>query len=175
MELEAPATACRLESERLVLEPLRSEHAGELAPVLGDAALHHYIGGRPPDAAEVRARVARQVAGRSPDGLERWLNWTVRERKSGQVVGTVQATVTGPGGCAVAELAWVLGIAHQRQGFAREAAGLVASWLHARHMTLRAHIHPGHRASNAVARSIGLRPTDVIKDGERRWESPRRG
>ncbi|MGH2858590.1 MAG: GNAT family N-acetyltransferase [Solirubrobacteraceae bacterium] len=169
---EAPAPG-PLESERLVLEPLRTEHADELAPVLGDAALYRYIGGRPPDAAEVHARVARQLAGRAPDGHERWLNWTVRERRRGRVVGTVQATVTREHGCQIAELAWVIGVAHQRQGFASEAAGLVAVWLRSLDVRLlRAHIHPDHDASNAVARAIGLTPTDVIKDGERCWESP---
>ena len=38
----------RLESERLVLEPLRVEHAEELAPLLDDPRLHEFIGGDPP-------------------------------------------------------------------------------------------------------------------------------
>lgn len=36
---------------------------------------------------------------------------------------------------------------------------------------LRAHIHPEHEASMAVARSVGLAPTDALVDGETRWES----
>ena len=35
-----------------------------------------------------------------------------------------------------------------------------------------AHIHPGHEASMGVARHVGLRPTDIIEGGERRWEGP---
>jgi RimJ/RimL family protein N-acetyltransferase len=165
-------TARRLESERLVLDPLRPEHADELAPVLDDISLHRFIGGEPGGAEELRARFERQVVGRSPDGRERWLNWTVRERSSGGAVGTMQATVTSEGRPVVAELAWVIGASRQRQGFAKEAAELVASWLRARRvLCLRAHIHPGHDASIAVARSIGLRPTDVMKDGELLWKS----
>jgi len=34
---------------------------------------------------------------------------------------------------------------------------------------LRAAIHPDHRASAAVARSIGLAPTSEIVDGEVVW------
>jgi RimJ/RimL family protein N-acetyltransferase len=34
-----------------------------------------------------------------------------------------------------------------------------------------AHVHPEHQASMGVARAIGLAPTDVVVDGEVRWES----
>ncbi len=30
-------------------------------------------------------------------------------------------------------------------------------------------IHPRHEASMALARGLGLRPTDVVVDGEIRW------
>jgi hypothetical protein len=73
----------RLQSDRLVLEPLRVEHADELAPVLDDPALHEFIGGRPATLDELRRRFARQVKGRSPDGRDEWLNWTVRVRVTG--------------------------------------------------------------------------------------------
>jgi RimJ/RimL family protein N-acetyltransferase len=36
-----------------------------------------------------------------------------------------------------------------------------------------AHIHPEHSASNGIARSLGLEPTDVFVDGERRWDRAR--
>lgn len=166
-------TASWLESERLVLEPLRPEHADELAPVLDDIALHRFIGGVPDTVEELRARFQRQAVGRSPDGQDGWLNWTVRARPTGQAVGTMQATVSGSGRHRAAVLAWVIGIPYQRQGFASEAAGLVVSWLRGRGVScVRARIHPGHDASMRVARAVGLLPTDVVQDGEVRWESP---
>jgi RimJ/RimL family protein N-acetyltransferase len=165
-------TARRLESERVLLEPLRPEHAEELAPVLDDVALHRFIGGAPLDAAELRVRSTRQALGISPDGRERWLNWVVRERAAGAAVGTMQATITPAE--QVGELAWVIGRAHQGHGYAKESAALVASWLRARGVLhLRAHVHPEHRASAAVARAIGLSPTEVVQEGEVRWESTR--
>lgn len=173
MESADCLTACRLESERLALEPLRPQHAEELAPVLDDIALHHFVGGRPESARTLRARFERQVIGRSPDGRERWLNWTVRVRSTGEAVGTMQATVGGAERQTIAELAWVVGVSHQRQGIAKESAALVASWLRTHGVSvLRAHIHPAHHASMGVARSIGLLATDVITHGEVRWESP---
>ncbi len=168
--------AARLESPRLVLEPLRPEHAEELAPVLADISLYRFTGAEPPRIDELRARFVRQARGRSPDGHERWLNWTVRRRTGGEAVGTVQATVSGgaeadPGD--VAELAWVIGAAHQGQGLGTEAAQAMAGWLRAQGVNrLRAHVHPGHDASMGVAGSLGLRPTGVVVDGEVRWETP---
>jgi len=164
--------AVRLESARLVLEPLRPEHADELAPVLDDVSLHRFTGGAPESLEELRARLQRQSRGRSPDGRSRWLNWVVRERSTGRAVGTIQATVSESGPGPVAELAWVIGTAYQRRGLAKEAVALMSAWLRERGVSrLRANIHPDHAASMAVARSVGLAPTDVVVDGEIRWES----
>ena len=79
-----------LNGERVCLEPLRVEHADELAPVLEDPLLHSFIGGEPADRDQLRARYRRQVAGRSPDGSQRWLNWLVRRREDAQPLGTVK-------------------------------------------------------------------------------------
>jgi RimJ/RimL family protein N-acetyltransferase len=161
-----------LETDRLVLEPLRVEHADEMAPVLADAALHEFIGGRPESADELRARYRRQVRGVSDDGDERWFNWVLRRRDTGVLAGTVQATVLRHDGEAIAEVAWVVGIDHQGQGLAREAAVAMALWLRSQGATvLVAHVHPDHAASAGVARALGLRPTDVVEDREIRWES----
>ena len=35
-----------------------------------------------------------------------------------------------------------------------------------------AHIHPEHRASQRVARAVGLVPTTQVVDGEVRWAPP---
>ncbi len=172
MESAPSITAIRLELIRLVLEPLQTEHADELAPVLDDASLHRFIGREPLSVDELRARFDRQTRGWSPDGRERWLNWMVRQGATDRAIGTVQATVTRREPATVAELAWVIGSSFQRQGFAKEAVQLVAAWLREQGVgCLRAHIHPRHDASMAVARSIGLRPTGVMVDGEIRWDS----
>lgn len=163
----------RLVTERLALDPLRVDDAAELAPLLDDPALHAFTGGAPAGAAELRARFARQVAGRSPDGTARWLNWVVRLRATGAAAGTVQATVVPEGDRLAAQVAWVIATPHQRRGYAREAAVALVDWLGARGAgVIVAHVHPAHAASNAVARAAGLRPTDRSVDGEVRWERP---
>ncbi|MBV9365026.1 MAG: GNAT family N-acetyltransferase [Solirubrobacterales bacterium] len=150
---------------------MRLDHADQLVPLLNDVCLHRFIGGTPPTPEELRARLERQVGGRSPDGNEVWLNWVARKRPGGEVVGTMQATICPEQGSLVAVVAWTIGTAHQGQGLATEAADLMASWLRQQGIPrLRAHIHPRHAASMAVAAAIGLQPTDTMVSGERRWE-----
>jgi RimJ/RimL family protein N-acetyltransferase len=160
-----------LPTARLDLLPLRVEHAGEMAEVLSDPALHTFIGGAPATPEALRSRYERLVAG-SPDPAVVWCNWVLRPREEGCLVGTVQATVTGE----VAEIAWVVGTPWQGRGFAGEAArGLVGRLGEEPGVrTVVAHIHPAHGASAAVAAAAGLSPTDRYQDGEVRWELPLR-
>ena len=165
-----------MHTKRLALEPLRLEHADEMVVVLADPGLYAYTGGKPPTLEELRARYRRQARGRSDDGTAGWLNWVVWSRTDGAAVGYVQATLTMDAGQGVAELAWVIGAAHQRRGYAREAVAAVAGWLTDEGVVrLVAHVRPAHAASAGVARSIGLVPTATVVDGAVRWESaPRR-
>ncbi|MEU7020109.1 GNAT family N-acetyltransferase [Streptomyces sp. NPDC046203] len=167
--------AVPLRTARLDLEPLRVDHAPEMAVALADPALHDFIGGTPLSEPELRARYVRLLAGPAEAGSAAWCNWVLRLRGDGpgrgEAVGTVQATVARDG----AEIAWVVGTPWQGRGLAREAAGALADWLRGRGVpSLVAHVHHGHHASAAVAAAAGLAPTEVFQDGERRWESPLR-
>lgn len=158
-----------LTGARLSLEPLRAGHAEEMHAVLADPRLYAFTGGEPPTLDELRARYARQAVGGSEDGSQWWLNWVVRHAGDGLAAGFVQATVGRDR--AAAEVAWVIDVRRQGQGLAREGAALVVGWLEAQGVTgVFAHIHPGHAASAAVARRVGLTPTGIVEDGEVRWE-----
>jgi RimJ/RimL family protein N-acetyltransferase len=160
-----------LRTDRLDLEPLRVDHADDMAPVLDDPRLHVFIGGTPPDARNVRERY-RQLVGGSPDHMEQWLNWVIRRRDDGAALGYVQATVIQEPDGLAAEVAWVVGTTHQGQGYAREAAQAMTAWLRDEGVTrLVAHIHPDHAASQAVARAVGMVPTTTVVDGEIRWQA----
>jgi RimJ/RimL family protein N-acetyltransferase len=162
-----------IETARLTLEPLRVEHAGEMAPLLDDENLHVYTGGHPATLEELQVRYQRQATGRSPDGEQGWLNWVVRHRRSGAAVGTVQASIRGDAERLTADLAWVTTTGHQRQGYATEAAAAMAAWLrHHGVQALTAHIHPEHQASRRVAERLGLTPTETTINGETRWATP---
>ncbi len=148
--------------------------------VLSDPRLYAFTGGTPPTTDELRARYERWLAG-SPDPSETWLNWIISLRarppanQPPTVVGTVQATITRNGDHpAEAEIAWIVGTPWQGQGLATEAAQALVHWLQSQATAtigiIKAHIHPSHHASAAVARAVGLAPTDHWHDGERRWQ-----
>ena len=117
-------------------------HAGELAPLLDDAALHEFTGGAPLSAAALAARYARLAARRSPCGDQLWGNWVIRVRATGAAAGTVQATLPAAGPAAgPAEVAWVVARAAQGRGYASEAARSLVTVLRQDGWTIVAHIH----------------------------------
>lgn len=161
-----------VETGRLSLLPLAVEHADEMADVLSDPGLHAFIGGAPHSPQDLRTRYERLVAG-SPDPSRTWWNWVIRLREEKRLTGTVQATVTAAAHGCVAEVAWVVGTPWQNRGIATEAARGLVAWLQEQGVqTIRAHIHPDHRASAAVAAAAGLAPTEHRHEGEVRWELP---
>jgi RimJ/RimL family protein N-acetyltransferase len=158
-----------IETARLVLEPLRIEHAEPMALVLADPQLHTFIGGAPATAPQLRSRYTRMLAG-SSDPAESWCNWMIRLRENHQLTGTVQATVSPDADGLHAEIAWLIGTAWQRRGIATEATRALVDWLTRQPIhAVIAHIHPGHHASAAVATAAGLTPTAELHDGEIRW------
>src|SRR5690242_8917658 len=158
----------QISSARLRLAPLKVADAAEMVHVLSGETLYAYTGGAPPGLDELRARYARQAAGRSPDGREEWRNWILRRKPGGEAVGYVQATITSEGWRA--EIAWVVGLRWQGQGYATEAARALVGWLDSRGIAvIQAHIHPEHAASAVVARRAGLRPSGVVTGGEQLW------
>jgi RimJ/RimL family protein N-acetyltransferase len=160
-------------AKRLDLEPLAVAHAAELAPLLDDASLHEFTGGAPLSAAALAARYARLAARRSPEGSQLWGNWVMRVRATGRAAGIVQVTLPAGGPAAgPAEVAWVVVRAAQGRGYAKEAARSLVALLQEAGWTVVAHIHPGHLASQRVARAAGLSPTTGVSDGEMHWASP---
>ncbi|MBV6700611.1 GNAT family N-acetyltransferase [Kitasatospora aureofaciens] len=162
-----PDTSAIVPAERLDLVPIGPEHAEEMAAALADPALHAFIGGTPATAEALHTRYTRLAAG-SPGPAEAWGNWALRLRADGRLAGYVQATIRPE----AAELAWVVGTPWQGRGLAVEAARALLGHLTAAGVTIvTAHIHPDHHASAAVARALGLAPTDEQQDGETRWHA----
>jgi len=164
-----------------------------MVDLLADRRLYSfYDDERSPTLEALRDRYSRQAGGLSPDGREVWHSWIVRERDSGAAIGFVQATVGATAGTSLAtvdtadtpydgrtsaELAWVIAVPWQGRGFATEAATAVRDAVRGPGSAtgddvalVHAHIAPGHAASETVARRLGLRPSDVVHDGETRWE-----
>lgn len=158
-------------TEPIRLRPLSPDDAPEMATVLADPALYKYIGGEPPTVEGLTRQYTVQSRGHSADNTETWLNHLVVFETSGEALGYVQATIPASG--QPAEIAWVIGAPWQRNGYASAAAALLLAELADSGVKrVVAHIHPDHEASAAVARRIGMSPTDEVVDGEVRWEGP---
>ena len=161
----------QVETERFLLEPVSADHAAEMVRVLADPSLYEFVGGEPPTFEGLVRRYVAQSVGQSPDGSQWWLNWVIRDKRSGLLVGFVQATVEGEAGKLSADVAWVVAPQTQGNGVATEATRAMIHWLREHGVGLfGAFIHPQHQASMAVAKNQGLAPTSTIEDGEIRWE-----
>ncbi|ATG56235.1 hypothetical protein CFK41_16715 [Brachybacterium ginsengisoli] len=155
-------------TETVALRPLRVTDAAEMTLVLAHPGLYRYTGGKPPSEADLERLYAIQTRGRSVDGTEEWLNDIVVVGDDQRAVGFVQATL--PADQRLAEISWVIGLPWQRRGYAGRAVQLLADDLRARGVTqLIAHIHPGHEASQHVARRLGMTLSDTVVDGEEQW------
>ena len=161
-----------LTTARLLLEPLRINHADEMVEVLAPRELYEFYPDEDsPTLEQLRARYERQIRGHSEDRTQTWHNWILRLRATNVAIGFVQATVADD----LAELAWVVGLPWQGQGYASEAAREVrdACLRGGTGETITAvicHIAPPNEKSQHVAKALGLNQTDTWHDGEIRWQ-----
>ena len=141
--------------EGVTLEPQLASHAAELFAVISDPSLYAFIDAKEPESeTSLRERLQRLESRLSPDGTEHWLNWIVRNA-SGDLVGYVQATVTPNRS---AEIAYVLGRAHWRKGYASAACRAMIAELRDTYGVTRltATLDPANAASLALLRKLGL-------------------
>lgn len=146
----------RLETRRLVLEPLESRHAAEMFQPLRDEALYRFIPQDPPvSESALRERFERLATGQSPDGTEIWLNWAARETTTGVLAGTFQATIFADH---TADIAYIIFGHAQRRGFATEGAIAIITQLHDDHgiVTVGADIDTQNTASIALVERLGF-------------------
>lgn len=115
-------------SLRLTFEKLSVEHAEGLYQALCNWPTYEHLGEGPPQhVSELAARFSRMAAGPPPDRVdERWINYAVRLRADGSLIGRLEATLVG---CR-AEVAYVFGPKTWGQGFATEAMSAFQCHLH---------------------------------------------
>ena len=141
--------------EGVTLEPQLASHAAELYALISDPSLYEFIDQKEPvSETALRLRLQRLETRQSPDRTEHWLNWIVRN-PAGEMVGYVQATVTPDHS---AEIAYVLGRAHWRKGYAYAACRAMIAELRSSYGVTRltATLDPANDASLALLRKLGL-------------------
>jgi RimJ/RimL family protein N-acetyltransferase len=95
------------------------------------------------------------------------LNWALRLRARGELVGHLQVGVLPDH----ADMAWLLGSKWQHRGYATEAAKAVLSWLRPHGvLEIRAAINPRHVASIRVAERLGFCRTTELSGTELIWK-----
>jgi len=106
-------------SLRLLYEPLYSDHAAGLFEALEDPRVYEHINDIPsPGVAQLAARFARMSSGPPPDRTDEcWLNYALRLKANGTLIGRLQATIRERR----AEVAYLLGPEYWGQGYATEA------------------------------------------------------
>ena len=145
----------KLSSERLRIEPLRSEHAPMVLASLQDPQIYTWMPGDSPTAEGLQKRYDFLENAVSPDGEELWLNWVAFLRDSMTPIGTFQATLPkkAPG-----SFAYIVFPPRWRQGFAREMAQCVLTHLFETHEipSLYAEIDTRNIGSIGLVESLGL-------------------
>ena len=147
-----------LQTERLDLEPLVPSHAKVLFPHLRDPSLYAFLDSEAPKSVVIlETQYRRWEPRRSPDGTQAWLNWAARLR-GGDYIGWFQATVHEN---RRADLAYLVFLAHQRQGYAFEACQSIIKYFGREHdvRTIRTTIDKRNASSIALARKLGLTQT----------------
>jgi ribosomal-protein-alanine N-acetyltransferase len=155
-----------LQTERLELEPLIPSHARVLFPQLRDSRLYQFLDSEAPKSVAIlETQYRRWEPRRSPDGTQAWLNWAARLR-GGDYIGWFQATVYEN---RRADLAYLVFLAHQRNGYATEACEAVVDYLRGEHdpRMVRTTIDKRNTASIALARRLGL--TQAGGDNQGLW------
>jgi RimJ/RimL family protein N-acetyltransferase len=118
-----------LETDRLILEPLRRRHARHLFPALSDTRIYTFIPQDPPTSLlDLENRYQQLENRRSPAGDEAWLNWAIRLKQPHKYIGTVQATVRQDHSSL---LAYELSTDFQGNGYATESCARVIESLFA--------------------------------------------
>jgi len=144
----------RLETPRLLLEPINAWHGEPMFAGMKDPLLYTYTADEPPLSVSALSRHYEKLESRkAPDGGQLWLNWAVLERTGGYA-GLMQATVRRD---ATALVAWRIFTNFQRKGIAAEAAAvMVAHLAHIGCHVAIAYIDVRNTASIRLAESLGF-------------------
>lgn len=152
------------ESERLVFEPIRAEHAAFLFEAMAHPLVNRHLTDAAPASVEQLAEIFSRMASGPPPRRchERWVNFAVQMKSDRRWIGRIEATVHD----GWAEVAYLFAPSHWRQGYASESL----AWLHryvAEHLGVTefwAAVAPANQKSIAVVLRNGYRKTPLCDE-----------
>jgi RimJ/RimL family protein N-acetyltransferase len=154
----------KIETLRLTLEPQTVEHAASMFAVLSDPSIYEFENEPPPSEDWLRSRYKMLESRCSADGSQQWLNWVIRLRESGRLLGYVQATLRSG---SPALIAYEINSAFWGKGYGQEAVGAMIDELGETYqVALAAAIFkkPNFR-SRKLLRRLGFEPAaDAVSD-----------
>lgn len=153
-----------LVSDRLVLEPLRVDHAPALFQGLSEPGLYRFIPREPHmDEAALRARFERIATRGGAGGDAVWLNWAMRLR-DGDYCGQFEATASADG---AVDIAYFVFAPMQGRGLATEAgATVIAALQRGGARLIGASLDTRNLASAALVERLGLRRVALVEGAD---------
>ncbi len=142
---------------RLIVRPFRPEDGDDLHEYLSSAQVYRFEPGAPIDREQARQRAADMAV--SPDF------WAIEVAATGRQIGQIYLHQIEPLEWLTCELGYILNPAHQRQGYAAEAAAaLVEHAFAVRGMhRIYAHCNPENSASWRLLERIGCRREGLLR------------
>jgi ribosomal-protein-alanine N-acetyltransferase len=154
-----------LYTDRLNLEPVTTEHAKEFYELFADRNLHSFVPVEPPTLQEMQFKCSLWMSRISPARDELWLNWGARLKESRQIIGHFQAGVKEN---RVASIGYLVARSHQQFGYATESLERIFLFLKEmlEVLEIKAFIDTRNSASIQLAKKLGMRQLDFIKDAD---------
>ena len=151
----------RIETERLILEPINESHAAEMTALLAHPDLHTYVPSDPPELEKLKSRYKYWESRISPEGDELWLNWVGCLKSNGKLVGHFQAGVKTS---LEASIAYTIGKDFQRQGLAYEGLANILELLFKKinAKSVKAWIDTRNLASINLVKKLGMTQVEFI-------------
>lgn len=156
-----------IETERLILRGMAKADFPAFAAIWQEPEVVRYIGGKPRPVSESWG-VFLKIAGNWV--VEGFGQWAITRRDDGAFLGQT-GFFTGMRGIgadfdAAPEAGWVLTATAHGQGYGREAVTAAHRWFDGQSFGGRSHamIEVGHRASFAIAESLGYVPMRETED-----------
>lgn len=155
----------QLYTARLALEPIVESHATELCELLSEPSLHAFVPYEPISLEKQKERCQKWSKRCSTDGTELWLNWAARKIDTQQVIAHFQAGVKED---RIATIGYVVARNYHRQGIATEGLQAVFKYLREALAVreVKAWSDTRNQASHALARKLGMKKVDLIKNAD---------